>query len=115
MQNGFKKRQQEPSECPEVRPRAKRGGRVEEQPQQPAARIQCQSQQSQKYIQRKQHVQRRGEPQGFSPHSPQKIVNESQRRAKPEGRRKLKRLKAQRQLHQPNRRAKKPPVGAGSS
>ena len=109
------KRQQQAAERQKIRRRAERDRRTEKQPQQSPARVERQRQQREKKREHEQRVRHHGQTGRAPPERTQQIVKHAQSRAERKCRRELKRLKAQRQLHQPNSRAKKPPAGAGSS
>ena len=108
VQNGRTERQK-------IGRRAKRQRRKIEQPELPAPRIEREGEQRKKKCQRKQNIQHSACAPQQSSHCAQTVVPEPQQCAKSYGKEKLRRLKTDRQLHQPNSRAKKPPAGWASS
>ena len=107
--------QNERTEDAEIERRPERDGGIEEQPQPPSANIERQRQQAQQQKQRVQQVRRDGQRGDAASWCAEQIVDDAAQKPEQQRRRELRRLQAQRKLHQPKRRAKKPPAGTGSS
>ncbi len=79
------------------------------QPELPAPGQQCKQQQRHAERQRKQHIRRAGHAGAKPAQRAQQIIKQAQPDRQQRRLRELQRLRRDRQLHQPNRRAKKPP------
>ena len=87
----------------------------DEQAKLPLPRVEGKGGQRAEGAEGKQRVAQRGQTCPPMPQGTQQIIDQPQRRTHHAGQKKLPRLQRDRQLHQPNSRAKKLPVGASSS
>ena len=114
-QRRVQRAQNERTEDAEIERRPEHDGGIEEQPQPPFAHIERQRQQPQQQKQRVQHIRRDGQRGDTASWRAEQIVDDAAQKPEQQRRRELRRLQAQRKLHQPKSRAKKPPAGTGSS
>ena len=114
-ENRRPQRQQKAAERMKIPPRAQRRRRKRKQPQLPAPEIKRKEQQRREKSDSEQPVRRPARARPSPSEGPYAIIHGGKSHPKQRREQRLRRLQRNRQLHQPNSRAKKPPAGASSS
>lgn len=107
--------QQERAERQKIQARAQRQRPERKQPEQAAPRVEREQKKGRRERECEEHIERQRQLCAQPPERAQRVVEHAQRQPQQHGGGKFRRLQRDRQLHQPNSRAKNPPAGASSS